>query len=138
MIELLPFKADDLLLIKAREPYPGFSIAMELERRGPALTAWLAGKPIGAAGIAKLWKGVGEAWAFVGPEAAARPIWMTKTIRQYIRRLREEMGLSRVQVYARYYTVSWAARFFDAGLEAQLKHYFPDGEDAFLMAWIKP
>lgn len=135
-VRLEPFKADDLLLVKSSEPYPGWKMALQLEQRGPAFTAWVGNEAIACCGIAKLWKGVGEAWTCLSPAAKSRKIELTHKCRDFIKEIYAGLGLWRVQSYAKDEgsNLLWH-RALGFKFEAVLRNYFPDKQDAYMMVW---
>lgn len=138
MVTLTPFKADDLLLIKSEEAYPGWEMALALEKRGPAFTAWVGNEAIACCGIAKLWKGVGEAWTYLSPAAKHRKLELTRSCKKFIREIADGLGLWRVQSYAKdnESNINWhgVLGFY---WEATLMRYFPDGTSAQVMVWLR-
>ena len=70
MFEVIPFKAEHLAFIKLQNLQAHLSDWVSLEQgRGleeyPSYTAMVDGEPIGAAGVLWMWKGRGQAWAFI-------------------------------------------------------------------------
>ena len=113
-------------------------MALALERRGPAFSAWVGNEVIACCGIAKLWKGVGEAWTYLSPAAKQRKLELTRQCKKFIREIADGLGLWRVQSYAKDEgnNLNWHY-MLGFWLEAELSKYFPDGKNACVMAWFK-
>ena len=105
MIELRPFKAEDILKIAVRGTEKIFFAGIKnllkqgefQEKAGPAFSAFENGKILGAAGVGILWPGVGEAWVCASEEVVAKTLWFHKTIKRTLYNIIEYLNLHRVQ-----------------------------------------
>lgn len=74
---------------------------MELEQPGLAFTGLIEKKPIFAAGMKPIWKGVAEGWVLATSDVWKHPILVARAIKKDFARLAKEYGLWRVQTAVR-------------------------------------
>lgn len=109
------------------------SWAVACAEAGPAITIFVDGKPIAAAGVAVLWPGVGEAWTIVTPRAENAKLAFHKAVRRSLDDVQNHLPLSRVQAVVRAdYERSqrWIERLGFAN-EGLMKNYGPEGADYY-------
>jgi len=76
----------------------GLELGWHRNHIGPAFTAMVDDKTIGAAGVTVIWPGVGHAWTVLGSEIILRyRVWMTRTIRRCLRDIIRAHQLHRVE-----------------------------------------
>lgn len=105
---------------------------------GDAFSGFEGEACIGCAGIRPLWRGVGEAWAYLSPAALARPIALTRAAKRGLEAALSDGGMWRVQCVVRRGHVAaheWAA-FLGFEVEGLMTAYGPDGEDFFMYARV--
>lgn len=64
---------------------------------GPAFTAMVGSEVLGAAGIRIVRPGVGYAWTVFGSSVPRYPVWITRTIKEYLRRTIIDNELHRIE-----------------------------------------
>jgi len=64
---------------------------------GPSFTACVEDRPIGAAGVILLWPGVGSCWMTVTDELGQHGLWMTKTVKRFLREMIRVHQLHRLE-----------------------------------------
>lgn len=52
---------------------------------GPAFTAVIDGRPLGCAGLVLPWPGVGMAWMKLGDDIGRHGLWLTRTVKRFLR-----------------------------------------------------
>lgn len=142
--QIVPYTAQHHFLLSAKF---GQAIGKAQDRNiyqtgGPGYTLLYQGEGVGCAGVIILWQGVGDAWAFLGPDARKH----LRAIQFYTRRglamVCQEYRLRRVQAHVfKDFTAArrWAERFgfkvesemplAGPGGETLIRYtYFPQGE----------
>jgi hypothetical protein len=67
---------------------------------GPAWTAVLDGQPLGCGGLVLPWPGVGIAWMVLSEEIHQHPLWLTRTVKQFLVDMTRIHHLHRVEAVA--------------------------------------
>jgi len=75
--------------------------AMDLEENGLAFTGLVDNKPIFAAGMKPIWKGVAEGWVLATAKVWDHPLLVARAIKKDFARVAKEHGLWRVQTAVR-------------------------------------
>lgn len=111
MIEVKPFKADDMLYViehgvleiglKAQPTEEIRQAAQEREESGQCVTGWVNGEIIGIGGIDEEWKGVGNIWLMLTPKIYEYLKEGYKCIRQGMKKLIDDGNYHRVESYGR-------------------------------------
>lgn len=98
---LRPFRADDLDALINRD---GDQISRVMILRqaamGPTMTAVVESRPLGCAGIALTWPGVGSAWMILADDAPQHALWLTSTVRSFLRAIQHINRLHRIEALA--------------------------------------
>ena len=141
MIEIVPYKEEHLALLEfpieeQKIKDTAFSLLRVNAKRGPAYTGFKNGKVLGIAGVIILWKGVGEAWTIISPEAKKYKISLHKVIKTNLDRIIKEHNLHRVQTYVK---IDWHSsqkwmEMLGFECEAILEIFGPNKEDYYLFA----
>ena len=141
---IIPFKPEHLVKIRARGD-TGFvtdylAIGKMYEALGPAFSGEVDGQLLGAAGIAILWKGVGEAWVWVPPEVARYPLFFHRNIRDMMVEVKRAKHLVRIQTTVKVRDVTANAWIKRLGFKAEgvMRRWGPDGEDHIRYAIVEP
>ena len=138
-IGVIPFRAKHLAEIE-----PGVTEAMIMlgqlaECSGSAYTAVLCGDPIGAAGIAVVKPGVGEAWSLLSPMIKRFPVALHKAVKTRIPEIMARHGLRRVHMTVDPWDVA-AIRWAEClGFEREglMRRFGDNGADMFLFARVR-
>lgn len=102
MIQLRSFHVSDLLLFEPRDPHDMESLIKHAVRlEGPAYTAIKDGKVVGAAGVALLWPGVGEAWTVFGKDICRCQVFLNRTVKRVIEASIRALNLHRLHTMVR-------------------------------------
>lgn len=115
------------------------ALAALYAQRGPAFTGMAGQEIMACGGLVMLWRGVAEVWMVSTALVAARPLAFHRAVKRGLARLRQDMGLWRVQAAVqKEHEVSraWLARL-GFREEGEMPGYGPDGEDYVRMAWTK-
>lgn len=103
---------------------------------GPAVTAFLRGKPVVCFGVIPVWNGVAEAWFIADDIARGEPLALTRMTRRFLDIAEISLRLHRLQITVRTthkQAIAWAkALKFEN--EGTMRKYGPDGVDYFFMA----
>jgi RimJ/RimL family protein N-acetyltransferase len=98
---LRPFRGDDLTGLVSRDGgQVSVRTVLEQAALGPAFTGVLNGRPIGCAGMVRPWPGVGMVWMIVSDEIGAHGLWLTRTVKLFIRDMIRVYALHRVEAVA--------------------------------------
>lgn len=141
---LVPFRAEHALIFQYRDDDAIESIAsaLEKEKLGPGFTALLDGRPIGAAGISLMWKGVALAWTMLSEELMTHhAIWATRNIRRCLRDWIIGFNLHRVEAVVLADNVKnqrWIEMLGFSREGGVAKSYTHDKRDVFRYEFIRP
>lgn len=98
---LRAFRAEDLLAIVNRD---GEQVPHEIIQRqavaGTSFTACIDDRPIGCAGLVVVWPGVAITWMVLSEEACRYGIWLTRTVRTFLRTMQRVHDLHRIEALA--------------------------------------
>ena len=141
MFEVVPFKAEHLAAIKLQNMQAYLSEWVSEEEAkslegNPSYTAMLDGKPVGAAGVIRLWQGRAQAWSFIsdlGPKDFIKAHRAVKKFLDgcYVQRLEMTCDCDFPQAHR------WA-KMLGFHMECErMKHYSPDGRDAALYVRLR-
>jgi hypothetical protein len=138
-VDLIKFRAKHLLEIDPKVT-PSMLEAGEIAQEyGTAFTAVLCGDPIGAAGIAVIRPGHGEAWSLLSPMIKRLPVMLHKAASRLIPEVMTKHGLRRVQVTVNPedpIAIRWAERLgFER--EGKMRNFGDNGEDVLLYSMIR-
>ena len=141
MIEFVPFEPSHFARLKlqpAQQKWAQLQLDVEYARSlmvGHTMTGMLGGKPVGCAGLVKLWEGRGQAWALIGE---FDPICWVPIVREMRKRLNAS-GFRRIEmdVAADFGPGCKLARLLGFEVEALRKSFSPYGEDYFLFARVR-
>lgn len=103
-------------------------------RNGLGFVGLVDGRPIAALGICRMWRGVGEAWGFILPDATNYPLFLHRSVRQYLHAMIDIMQLHRVQCTVREQDTRacrWIERL-QFRREGRLLAFSPTGESYML------
>jgi hypothetical protein len=64
---------------------------------GPSFTACVDEQPIGCAGVILLWPGVGSCWMLVTDELSTHGLWLTRTVKTFLREMIRVHRLHRLE-----------------------------------------
>lgn len=140
-MKVVPFEMEHLSLIDPQFHQRHAASLIGSARRedaGEAFSGFIGGTCVGAAGVKMLWKGVGEAWAYLSPEALSHGFRVTRAVRRGLEDLIAKHGLWRVQMTVRKDHAAghrWAS-FLGFEVEGIMQKYGPDGADFFLYARV--
>ena len=149
MIEIKPFKADDMLYVISHgvlevglrsDPTDELrKIAKEREDSGKCITGWVDEEIVGVAGIDPIWEGVGDVWLMLTPAIYSNVKETYRCIKEGLQKLIEDNNLRRVQSYGR---VDFAPchvlfKHLKFKVEGMAKKYSPDGVDCIMYAKVK-
>lgn len=111
---------------------------MNLEEQGLAFTGVVDNKPIFAAGMKPIWKGVAEGWVLATKEVWNHPLLVAKAIKKDFARVAKEHGLWRVQTAVRseFGIGIKFAKWLGLDNEGLMKRYGFDGTDHYRFARI--
>lgn len=141
---IIPFRPEHLVQIKIRVNTGSvtdyLAVGKMYEAMGPAFSAELDGKILGAAGVAILWKGVGEAWVWVPQEVVVHPLFFHRNVKAMMAEVKQMKKLVRIQTTVKVRDVTanqWIKRLgFKA--EGVMRRWGPDGEDHIRYAIVEP
>ena len=141
---IIPFKPEHLTQIRVRintgSVTDYLAVGRMYETMGPAFSGELDGQILGSAGIAILWKGVGEAWVWVPDEVVRHPLFFHRSIKTMMAEVKRAKRLVRIQTTVQVRDVtanSWIKRLgFTA--EGVMRRFSADGEDAIRYAIVEP
>jgi hypothetical protein len=105
-------------------------------QRGPAVTAFIADRPVACFGAYMFWNGVAEAWLVTDVSVRYRPIQLTKVARLFMDTVETSLRLHRLHMTVKKddnKAVKWA-RALGFASEGVLAGYGPDGSDFLMMA----
>ena len=110
--------------------------AKNLEQDKLAFTGLVDGKPIFAAGMKIIWKGVAEGWVLATKEVWDHPLLVARAIRKDFARIAKENNINRVQsaVRANYTTGLRFAKWLGLQEEGLMKKFGFDGSDQYMYA----
>ena len=111
------------------------TLLTQQSQMGPAVTGFVALKPVVAFGFVSIWDGVAEAWMIADNGARERPLTMTKVGIHVMDITKISMGLHRLQITVRTTDIRalrWAGAI-GFGAESVLHKYGPDGVDYLMM-----
>lgn len=106
MIKLIPFKAEHIEQMNLRD-YEKDSMAnygdafknfKQMEKPGLSFTLIHKEKIIGCAGVAMIWKGVGEGWMMVSPLIYKYPITVYKLTKKHLEEIIIKHNMHRIQI----------------------------------------
>lgn len=98
---LRPFRVDDVDMILNRDGQQVTSAAiLEQAQHGPAMTAEVDGAPIACAGLVLPWPGIGMAWMVLSDEMSEHGVWLTRTVRNFLRDSIRTYDLHRLEAVA--------------------------------------
>lgn len=137
-----PLSEQDLYALRDRS---GLPLPLQLMRAqvssGQAWVAKVDGKILGAAGITIPWPGMGLVWMVAGPGIEAWGLWMTRTVRQWLRRLIIDHQLIRVEALSEAGAVQshrWLELMgFEPERNGVARKYLPGGRDVKRYEWIR-
>jgi len=137
-IGVIPFRAKHLAEIEPRVTGEMITLGQLAECSGSAYTAVLCGDPIGAAGIAVVRPGMGEAWSLFSPLIKRFPLALHKAASRLIPEVTKRHNLRRVCAMVDEgdaVAVRWIERL---GFEREglMRSYGDNGEDVFLYAKV--
>lgn len=134
---LIPFAAEHVALLT--DDALQMSIAGEMARLGPGRTLVEDGRVVAAAGLARLWPGVAEAWLLLHRDLTPRQrLTVTRAISRGLPPLLREEGLRRLQASVRVdfergrHLVEWLGM----KPEGVMRGYGSDGADHVRYAWV--
>jgi hypothetical protein len=141
MFEVTPFKAEHLAVIKLQDMQAHLSNWVTLEQgRGleeyPSYTAFVDGKPIGAAGVIHMWAGRAMAWAFISKVAPHIFLKGHRVVKRFldgchVRRIEMTVDCDFPEAHR------WAKMLgFEMECE-RMKFYSPDGRDCALYVRLR-
>lgn len=140
MIEFKQCTGDHLRLIKPQESqiseqvvhWTGFD---DVSENSLALSCWMDGVCVGAAGLRPIWEGRAIAWALIGRDAGPALIAITKKLRFML----ATWPGNRVEMTVRSNFLPGCRLALALGFrrEARLLSFFPDGSNAELFARIR-
>lgn len=149
MIELKPFKAEDMLWVvehgvkelglKAIPDDDMKALAKAREESGKCLTGWVDGEVVGVTGIEEKWPGVADIWLMLTPYINKHVKQGYQCILRGIEKLINDNNLRRVQSYGRVDFLECHILFKHLGFEVEglAKAYTPDGVDCIMYAKVK-
>ncbi len=110
--------------------------ASNLEQNNLAFTGMISGKPIFAAGMKVIWKGVAEGWVLATKDVLDHPLLVARAIRKDFARIAKENNINRVQtaVRADYTTGLKFAKWLGLEEEGLMKKFGFDGSDQYMYA----
>jgi hypothetical protein len=139
MIEIVEFKPEH---IDAMDVQPAQRMSPEARKGfaapfGDAWTGLVDGRPVGCAGVVKVWDGRGYAWALLGVDAKHH----MKAITRAVRRGLETTNYRRIEmaVDAGFDAGCHWARMLGFELETPrpMRAYLPNGNDAWLYVRVR-
>lgn len=103
---------------------------------GPAITAFVKGKPVVVFGLIPIWTGVAQAWMIADDAARRKPIAMTKVAKHFFDISEISQRLHRTQITVKTSdkrAEKWALHL-GFGIEGVMRKYGPDQSDHYIMA----
>lgn len=140
MIKLVDFKPEHLNHFNLKDLDVNIQPMRELAvifKSGPAYTLFKDGEIVTIGGVAKLWKGVGEAWALVS-QPVKHPVLFHKTIKTMLDFIIKNERLHRVQAVVFVNNIAGHRWIESLGFQGEgiLKKYGPDKQDAVRYARV--
>ena len=110
--------------------------AMNLEQENLAFTGMIDGKPIFAAGMKIIWKGVAEGWVLATKDTLDHPLLVARAIKKGFAKTAKENNINRVQSAIRAdYTIGLKfAKWLGLEEEGLMKKFGFDGSDQYMYA----
>ncbi len=140
MVEIRPFQYADALSLQPpgvlEDDYRDW--AWENYNKGPAWTGFVDGVLVGCAGIRILWRGCGEGWVAVCPDAKAYREFIYEAIPPYLAQIIRDHRLHRVQAHVLVDNPVHVRFVENLGFEREgvLRAYDPQRNDYFLYARV--
>ena len=110
--------------------------AMNLEQENLAFTGMIDGKPIFAAGMKIIWKGVAEGWVLATKDTLDHPLLVARAIKKGFAKTAKENNINRVQSAIRAdYTIGLKfAKWLGLEEEGLMRKFGFDGSDQYMYA----
>ena len=110
--------------------------AMNLEQENLAFTGMIDGKPIFAAGMKIIWKGVAEGWVLATKDTLDHPLLVARAIKKGFAKTAKENNINRVQTAIRAdYTIGLKfAKWLGLEEEGLMRKFGFDGSDQYMYA----
>jgi len=107
-----------------------------LEQNNLAFTGMINGKPIFAAGMKIIWKGVAEGWVLATKDTLDHPLLVARAIKKGFAKTAKENNINRVQTAIRAdYTIGLKfAKWLGLEEEGLMKKFGFDGSDQYMYA----
>jgi len=113
-------------------------VTEELVENSLALSCWIDDQCVGAGGLRPIWHGRAAAWALLSRNAGPAMLAITRKLSFVL----ATMPANRIEmtVRANFLPGCRLAAFLGFRLETPvpMRFFFPDGEDAFLFARVRP
>ena len=138
MPELIPFEMKHMEHIDHRHweeklmPYTDSTVITEMfTKMGPSWTLIIAGKVVACAGVAILWKGVGEAWLITSPHINEYAMCFYRTLKRRLQEIVKTHHLHRVQADVEAGFEESHKMMLHLGFEQEsvMEHYGPNKEN---------
>ena len=139
---LVPFKADHLATLVNRDTAQRdpWTLAVEKQQSGPAMTGMLDDLVLGCAGVILPWPGMGLAWMVLGEKVGNHGIWMTKMVRRFLDDVIRCHSLHRLEAVVladNERNQRWIERLGFTRENGCARAYTQDQRDAIRYEWVR-
>ena len=137
---LRPFHRDDLhgLVNRDGAQVDEARLAQQAQA-GPAFTAGLDARPLGGAGVLPDWPGVGLCWMVLSVEMGEHGLWLTRTVKYFLRDMVRIHGLHRLEaVSVNGDNGRWLEVLgFTSERDGVARQFLPDRSNVVRYEWVK-
>jgi hypothetical protein len=116
-----------------------YRILCQQAAAGPSFTACVDQQPIGCAGVVLLWPGVGSCWMIVSEELGQHGLWLTRTVKTFLREIIRTHALHRLEaVSVKGENGQWLEVLgFTSEVHGVAQRFLPDQRNVVRYEWVK-